>query len=170
MLPVDEDDFNDAVESYRGALQAFVHGDPEAALALFSRRDDVTVANPLGPPQRGRTEVERVVRAAAANFRAGTVQFEELSRYQSADLGYVVHVEPSEVQLATGETARITLRVTMIFRYEEGAGRSFTATPIRSRPLDQSQRPSKRSRILGSGCQTPKAPGRLRRGSQFGPR
>ena len=31
----------------------FVKGNPEPAKELFSRKDDVTLANPLGPPARG---------------------------------------------------------------------------------------------------------------------
>ena len=102
-----DSDFNDAIEAYRQALSPFLHGDPEPVLALFSRSDDVTLANPLGPPQRGPANVEQAIRAAAANFREGTLQFEEVSRYNTADLGYVVQLEPSEVQLAaTNHTAR----------------------------------------------------------------
>lgn len=116
------DDFNDAIESYRQALLPFLHGDPEPVLALFSKSDDVTLANPLGPPRRGQEDVERAVRAASANFKSGTLRFEEISRYNTADLGYVVQLEPSEVQLVdTNSTAPITLRVTMIFRRENGS-------------------------------------------------
>ena len=117
-------DLNDAIEAYRQALPAFLHGDPEPVLALFSRRDDVTLANPFGPPHRGPADVEQAIRAAAANFKAGTVRFEEVSRYSTADLGYVVQLEPSQVQLAdTNNTVPISLRVTMIFRREEDTWR-----------------------------------------------
>jgi ketosteroid isomerase-like protein len=142
---VSEDDFNDAVEEYRQALTPFLNGDPEPVLALFSRRNDVTLANPLGPPQRGPADVERAVRAAAHNFTAGTIQFDELTRYATADLGYVVQLEPSEVQLAdTGKTVRIMLRVTMIFRREEGVWRVVHrhADPITTaRPIDTAVEP-----------------------------
>jgi len=115
---------NDAIEAYRQALPAFLHGDPEPVLDLFSRRGDVTLANPLGPPQRGPTDVEQAIRSAATNFKAGTVRFEEVSRYSTPDLGYVVQLEPSEVQLAdTASTVRISLRVTMIFRREDDTWR-----------------------------------------------
>jgi ketosteroid isomerase-like protein len=121
---VSEHYLNDVIEAYRKALPAFLHGDPEPVLALFSRRDDVTLANPFGPPHRGPADVEHAIRTAASNFKAGTVRFEEVSRYGTADLGYVVQLEPSEVQLAdTNNTVRISLRVTMIFRREEDTWR-----------------------------------------------
>ena len=116
-----ESDFDDAVAAYRRALNAICTGDPEPVLELFSRHDDVTLANPLGPPRRGRTEVETATKDAATHFRAGSCRFEEVSRYTTPDLGYVLHLESAEVQLRpSDEMARISLRVTTIFRREEG--------------------------------------------------
>ena len=87
----------------------------------FSRRDDVTLANPLGPPRIGRAEVEKAVKVAAANFAGGSVRFEDLSSYATDDLGDVVSLEFADVRLAgADEMVPSTLRVTMIFRREEG--------------------------------------------------
>ena len=94
-------------------------GDPEPVLELFSRRDDVTLANPLGPTRLGRADVEKATREAAANVTGGSVRFDELSRYATPDLAYMVELERTEVQLAdSGATVRISLRVTTIFRRE----------------------------------------------------
>ena len=112
-------DFSAAVDAYRQALNAFVKGDGRPVLEHFSRRDDVTLANPLGPPRLGRADVEQAVEAAAANFEDGSLRFEDLSRYVTADLGYVVYLERAEVRLAgSDEMVPSTLRVTMIFRRE----------------------------------------------------
>ena len=98
---------------------AFLKGDGRPVLEQFSRRDDVTLANPLGPPRLGRADVEEAVEAAAANFEDGSVRFEDLSRYATDDLGYVVYLEQAEVRLAgSDEMVPSTLRVTMIFRRE----------------------------------------------------
>jgi hypothetical protein len=35
-------------EMYRASVEAFIQGDPAATKLLWSRRDDVTLANPLG--------------------------------------------------------------------------------------------------------------------------
>jgi ketosteroid isomerase-like protein len=114
-----DDGFDGAIEAYRRALPAFLHGDPEPILELYSTQDDVTLANPLGPPVRGRAEVERAVRTAAANFEAGTVRFEDVTRYGTPDLGYAVWLEPNQVELAGARAeALIALRVTMVFRRE----------------------------------------------------
>lgn len=116
-----ERDFDAAVAAYREALQDFVQGNPRGVTSLFSQRDDVTLANPLGPPHRGPIEVERAAGEAAANFQGGSVRFEEVSRYSTVDLGYVLQLEHCDVRLAGREGVHETaLRVTMVFRREEG--------------------------------------------------
>jgi uncharacterized protein (TIGR02246 family) len=119
-----ENDFNHGVDSYRRALGAFVKGDPSRVADLFSRSEDVTLANPLGPPRRGRVDVEQATREAAAHFTDGSVQCDEVSRFCTPELGYVVQIERYELQLA-GQEARSpsSLRATMIFRREGDAWR-----------------------------------------------
>ena len=112
-------DFDGVVEAYRQSLEAFFKGDPRQVQALYSRRDDVTLANPLGPPRRGWADVEKAIDEAAAHFTDGSAQFEEVSRYATSDLGYIVQLERTEVRLAGSEDMKpSSLRVTMIFRRE----------------------------------------------------
>jgi hypothetical protein len=54
MLP---DDFEQAVEQDHRALDAFIRGDAEPKKRMYSKTDDVTLANPLGPPTRGWPQV-----------------------------------------------------------------------------------------------------------------
>ena len=87
-------DFDGTVTAYREALGALLCGDHGPVWSLFSRRDDVTLANPMGPPCRGPAEVEKTIRAAAANFGSGTLtRVDEISRYATSDLGYVLQIE-----------------------------------------------------------------------------
>ena len=118
-----QSDFDGAVEAYRQALDAFVKGDPEPVRAFFSRRDDVTLANPLGPPCLGPAEVDKAISEAAANLRNGSIRdVEEVSRYSTPDLGYVVEIERTEAQLpGSDDLTPFALRVTMIFRREGDA-------------------------------------------------
>ena len=112
-------DFDAAVDSYRQALDAFLRGDPGPVTEHFSRLDDVTLVNPLGLPRVGRAAVEEGIAAAAANFEDGSVQFEDLSRFSTPDLGYVVYLERADVRLVgSDETVPSSLRVTMVFRRE----------------------------------------------------
>ena len=113
-------DFDGAVEAYRQALVPFLKGDPKPAMEFFSRSDDVTLANPLGPPRRGPAEVDKVATEAAAQVSDGSVRgFEEVSRYSTPDLGYVVQIERGEARFAgSGDMSPFALRVTIIFRRE----------------------------------------------------
>ncbi len=114
-----DDGFDDALESYQRALGAFLKGDPKPVAEHFSRRDDVTLANPLGPPRLGRADVDKAIELAAANFQDGHMRFEEISRYATADLGYAVWIERGEVRLVGSEgPVPSSLRVTMILRRE----------------------------------------------------
>lgn len=113
------EDFDSAVDAYRLALVDLLQGDPRPVTALFSQREDVTLANPLGPAHLGRADVEKAIEEAAAHFASGSLSVEEVTRYATADLGYVVQTERSPVQLVgREEPVVITLRVTMIFRRE----------------------------------------------------
>ena len=116
-------DFDRAIDAFRQALVRYVTGDPRPVLELFSQRDDVTLANPLGPPRRGPAEVGMIAADAAAHLRDGSPpRFEEISRYSTSDLGYVVHIERTEARVAGSENlGQIALRVTMIFRREGDA-------------------------------------------------
>lgn len=113
--------FDRAIEAFRQALEPYMAGDAEPALDLFSRADDVTLANPLGPPARGPADVRTAARQGAAMLRDGSVRgFEEVVRYSTPDLGYVVQLERTQARFEeTGTTMNpIALRVTMIFRRE----------------------------------------------------
>ena len=65
-------DLAQVMEQDHRALDAFVRGDPEPKKKLFSRRDDVTLANPFlaRPPAVG-TRLRRLLeRAASCSERA----------------------------------------------------------------------------------------------------
>jgi hypothetical protein len=60
-------DFDGAVEAYREALVPYLRGDPTLVTEFFSRSDDVTLANPLGPPRRGAVEVDNAIAGGPPN-------------------------------------------------------------------------------------------------------
>ena len=117
---VSQIDFDGAIEAYRQALDAFLKGDPGPVTTFFSRRDDVTLANPFGPPHLGPAAVDKAIQAAAANFTDGSMRgVEDISRFSTPDLGYVVQLERGEARLPGSENMTpVALRVTMVFRRE----------------------------------------------------
>jgi hypothetical protein len=62
-------DFDEVREQYHRALEAFIPGDPKPVQGLWSKRDDVTLANPLGPPARGWDAVRETMERAASPRR-----------------------------------------------------------------------------------------------------
>ena len=114
------DDLDATVEEYHRALDTFVTGDARALHRLYSRRDDVTIANPFGPPQRGLAAVEETTARGASHYTDGrAVGFDEVSRYVTPDLAFVLELEHYEAKVGGGdEMSRVSLRVTTVFRRE----------------------------------------------------
>src|SRR3712207_8781956 len=48
------DDVDELIEQYYRAQREFLRGNPEPVKDLFSHTEDVTLANPYGPPVRDR--------------------------------------------------------------------------------------------------------------------
>ena len=116
-----DSDLEEFLEQYHRSLEAVVKGDPAPQDRLWSRSDDATLANPLGPPARGWTEVSNALRRAVSQLSDGEVLgIERISGYSSDDLAYLVEIERFRVRAGgASEPAPSTLRVTTIFRREE---------------------------------------------------
>lgn len=129
-------DLTKFIEQDHLALDAFVKGDPEPLKSLYSRRDDVIIANPFGPPAKGWKQAAETMERAATNYREGEATgFERISEYATADLGYIIEVERFRSKVGGDDRlVPIALRVTTIFRREEGAWRIVLrhADPITS--------------------------------------
>lgn len=142
-------DFDALIEPYHQALHAIINGDPDAYKAMYSDREDVTLANPFGGVARGRAEVEKRLDGAAANYRDGEiVGYETVAKLVTRELAYLVEVESYRAKVGGSEEfSSIGLRVTTVFRPEAGTWKVVHrhADPAtgRSRP-----RPSSR----GSGA------------------
>jgi ketosteroid isomerase-like protein len=111
------------LEEYHRAGHEITNGNPEVYKRLYSRRDDVTLANPFGPPVRGWSEVSATLDRAAEKYRDGkVVGFENVSTGIGSDLAYTVEVESYQARVGGAEEiAPVAVRVTTIFRREEDA-------------------------------------------------
>jgi ketosteroid isomerase-like protein len=116
------DDVDRLIERYHLAQGELLKGNPEPVKKLTSHRDDVTLANPLGPPVHGWDEVAAATERAASNFRDGeNIGFEVIERYVTPELAYAVRIERARAKVGgREEMTPITLRATMVFRPEEG--------------------------------------------------
>ena len=111
------------LEEYHRAGHEITNGNPEVYKTLYSRRDDVTLANPFGPPARGWSEVSTTLDRAAEHYRDGeVVGFENISTVIAPDLAYTVEIESYRARVGGGaEIVPVAIRVTTIFRNENGA-------------------------------------------------
>jgi ketosteroid isomerase-like protein len=116
------DDVNELIEQWQLAAGEFVKGNPEPVEKLWSRREDVTLANPYGPPVRGWEQVAKTIEHAASLRRDGEfVGSEMVAKYVTPELAYVVQLERAKAKVGGREDiAPIATRATMIFRPEDG--------------------------------------------------
>ena len=114
--------FEETIRREQSAEDALYRGDPEPFKALISRRDDVSLFGAFGPCKKGWAEVSRTVDWVAGRYRDGTVRSEYEVIYEGADLAYTVSYERGALVL-DGERRTHTIRVTQIYRREDGEWR-----------------------------------------------
>ena len=121
MVVVAVDNVDELIERYFRAQGEFLRGNPEPVKDLFSHTEDVTLANPYGPPVRGWEKVAEAVEHAASLRSDGTfVEWQMVAKYVSAELAYVVQIERAEAKIGAREDiCPLAVRATMIFRPEE---------------------------------------------------
>jgi ketosteroid isomerase-like protein len=113
------------LEEYHRALGEIINGNPDVFKSMLSQREDVTLANPFGPVARGRAAVEDRLERAASNYTDGELTgFEQIAKYETAELAYLVEVERFNAKVGgRQEPVPVALRVTSIFRPEADAWR-----------------------------------------------
>jgi hypothetical protein len=76
------DDLDGVLQRFKQAGNEFVKGNPQPVQELFSHREDVTLANPFGPPARGWKQVAEAQERGASVFRDGDIyDFETVAKY-----------------------------------------------------------------------------------------
>jgi ketosteroid isomerase-like protein len=110
------------LEEYHRAGLEITNGNPDVYKTLYSRRDDVTLANPFGPPARGWSAVSATLDRAAENYRDGEmVGFDNVSTVITPDLAYTIEIESYRARVGgADDLAPVAVRVTTVFRREEG--------------------------------------------------
>lgn len=115
-------DIDQVIKQYHLALDEYVKGNSEPVLKIFSQREDVSLANPLGPVVRGRKQVVEAAGRAASQIREGEARTsEELVKVVTPEMAFIVETERAKAKLGGREDITpFALRVTTIFRLEEG--------------------------------------------------
>ena len=113
---------DELLEQYQLAQGEFLKGNPEPVKQLFSHREDVSLANPYGPPVRGWEQVAKTIEHASSLRSDGEfVGSEIVAKYVTPELAYVVQIERAEAKVGgREEITPYALRSTNIFRLEDG--------------------------------------------------
>jgi ketosteroid isomerase-like protein len=115
------DDFDQVVEQYQLALREFAKGNPEPVKNIYSHREDAAIANPFFPLTRGWEQVAERLERSVLNFRDGEVSYENVVKYVTPELAYLVELEQWKAKVGgREEITPFTLRVTSILRPEDG--------------------------------------------------
>jgi len=116
------DDVDEFIERSHLALGEIVNGNPEPLKEIYSHRQDVSLANPFGPPVHGWDESARAMEGSASNYRDGEiVGFENVAKYVTPELACIVEMERYRAKVGGGEDiSPVALRVTSILRPEDG--------------------------------------------------
>jgi hypothetical protein len=94
------DDFDEVLQQYHLALDEIMKGSAQGYKRVYSRRDDVTLANPFGPPARGWDEVAKTLERAASHYRDGEATgFENVAKYVTSELAYTVEIERCQAKV-----------------------------------------------------------------------
>jgi ketosteroid isomerase-like protein len=103
------------------AEEAIHNGDPNPRLEMWSTSDPVTLFGAFGPCKSGTDEVTRISRWVASLFsNCIAYNFELVAAGVSGDLAYTVGYEHSSRSINGGPVEPSTLRVTHVYRRENG--------------------------------------------------
>jgi len=117
-------DFQQTIQRQRDANEAMYRGDPEPFLALWSRRDPVSLFGAWGPCRTGWDELDRMFRWVAGRMSDGrNPAFDVEVADVSGDLGYTVGYERAELSIDGGPIRPWRVRVTHVYRREDGQWR-----------------------------------------------
>jgi ketosteroid isomerase-like protein len=132
------------------AEKALHDGDPEPRLAMWPDRDPVTPFRAWGPCKSGWEEVSPGLRWPASRFSGvSDYRLDLLASGLSGDLAYTVGFERSTLSIDGGPVQDNVLRVTNVFRRENGEWKIVHRhgdfpPPDQSRPGHQRLDPSGR--------------------------
>jgi ketosteroid isomerase-like protein len=118
--------FADAMKLHYQGLHELINGDNALYISRASHSSDITIAGAWGGYEHGWDDVVRRYNWATAKFKGknNRLYFENVSQIETAELAYSVDIERNEVDFTgSGEIVRMDLRVTTIFRKENGEWR-----------------------------------------------
>ena len=128
----------EVIDLWSAAAQAYMNGDLRTYAGLARHGEDYTLLPPIGgDPRRGFDGSDEAVEWTARTFLGGDTDVEVFATYSSGDLAVLVAVERQQGTVAPLPRQDWSLRITLVFRREDGAWRLVHrhADPL-TRPID----------------------------------
>lgn len=115
-------DFAQFLSQRQQVASDYVNGDARALSAIVSEADPATFFSPRGDVQSGASAVRERYETDAKSFAGGSTRLEILQSGASGDLGFWTGWQHAEVRMGTAsDTTTMSVRVTEVFRYENGS-------------------------------------------------
>lgn len=109
-----------AVGAVSDAVNSMFAGVLTPMEAVWSRGGDVTYMSPLGGRYAGWDDVKGMLKRTTGAFRRGRDEAEHILVRVDGDTGYAAFVERGVAVTSAGKSVSYDLRVTGVFRREEG--------------------------------------------------
>jgi ketosteroid isomerase-like protein len=127
----------EVVPALENEVHALQNGNAAPRKALWSHNEPLSLFG-AERTARGWREVEPIFDRLAGSFSDGqSCTYEVVSADLSGDLGYVAAIERSSARTGDNELQQYTLRVTTIFRFEDG---QWKVVHRHGDPLDEASR------------------------------
>ncbi|MGB3391056.1 MAG: DUF4440 domain-containing protein [Pseudaminobacter sp.] len=122
--------FNDFMNIREAAASAYCHGRADEVLTLSTSQEPASFFGPDGNAVSGAIPVKENYAAAASHFGPnGSNEFEILHKAEGGDIAYWSGLQKAVVEI-DGQPVPMTLRITELFRREDGEWKLAIATPI----------------------------------------
>lgn len=109
-----------ATTRFYAALNEMFTGDVKSMTDVWSHKNDVTYMGPVGASQVGWERVRKEWESQAAMKLGGKVEASDMHLVAGTDLAVVSNYEKGENTNAKGETQKVSIRATNVFRKEDG--------------------------------------------------
>jgi ketosteroid isomerase-like protein len=155
----EREEFRSTILAHQAEAEAALalRGDVEPRLALWSRRDPVTLFGAWGPCKTGWAEVSRTFRWVAERFTQSTVsdfRYDVEVAEVSGDLAYTVGYERFTAAVGDGPAEPYTVRVTHVYRRENGEWKIVHRHGDLA-PPDQSPPAEEATTVCGTAAEQP---------------
>jgi ketosteroid isomerase-like protein len=121
---VSDEDVSTLVERTAEASSAFIRGEMRRYVELIEHADDYTLLAPFGgAPRYGFDASDEALDATARYFRGGEAEQDVVATYASGDLVVLVVIERQHGQVGGLPDQDMSLRVTLVFRRDDGVWR-----------------------------------------------